>query len=105
MDAAILSRASGMEAEILHEKASTLRRIGAGFEEALEALRAFDRSAERDDGEAREALVDAAAQALWYFVVQREVCGLGGTEQLLRQLGVPREVQLRMGVRKRAPGK
>lgn len=41
----------------------------------------------------------AAGEALWYYVVQREVCGLRDTQTLIRSLGVPREVQLRMGMR------
>lgn len=103
IDATILARANGMEAEILHEKAATLQRISAGFQAAMEALRAFDRSPDRGDPTARERLLNAAGEALWYYVIQREVSGLRDTEQLMRELAVPREVQLRMGIRSRAP--
>jgi hypothetical protein len=43
--------------------------------------------------------VAEAGEVLWYYVVQREVCGLRDTQTLLRTLGVPREVQLKMGLR------
>jgi hypothetical protein len=38
-----------------------------------------------------------AGEALWYYVIQREVCGLRDSEAVMRQLGAPREVRLRMG--------
>jgi hypothetical protein len=88
--------------EILQEKAANLARLGTKLNEALAALRAFDaqqgREADIEErGEQRQALVDAAGEALWYYVVQREVCGLRDAEPLLRQLDVPREVRRRMG--------
>lgn len=85
--------------ELLQESAETLARVYRGLERALEALAAHDAGA-RDPAE-RDALVAAAGEALWYYVVQREVMGLLGTEQVLRDLGVPREVRLRMGLARR----
>ena len=104
LEASILSRADGVEAEILHEKAATLSRLGGRLQEALDALREHDAAPARTEPERRERLVAAAGEALWYYVVQREVCGLGDTERLLDEMAVPREVRLRMGVRPRAPG-
>ena len=49
----------------------------------------------RDPQRAR--LVDAAAFALWNFVVQRECSGFRGTEQLLKDYAVPVEVRAKMG--------
>ena len=40
----------------------------------------------------------AAGEALWYYVVQREACGLRDVEIVLREFRVPREVYLRMGL-------
>ena len=92
--------------EIAQEKAATLSRIGKRLQAALDALAAFD-AARRDAGDAgrtgdadegrRDELVAAAGEALWYYVIQREVCGLRDSEAIMRQLGVPREVRLRMG--------
>lgn len=92
-----------LEYELHQEKAATLARLGRRLDAALRELEAFD--AERRDGSEpeaedardRDALVAAAGEALWYYVVQREVCGIGGTDAMLRELRVPREVQLRMG--------
>jgi hypothetical protein len=88
--------------EIVQEKAATLARIGKRLQAALDELAAFDAARGESagaggDDERREELVDAAGEALWYYVVQREVCGLRDSEAVMRQLGVPREVRLRMG--------
>jgi len=106
---------SGMDAleyELLQEKAWNLRRLANRLRQALDALHAFD--AERADGaapadaEGREALLAEAGEALWYYVVQREVSGLRDNASVMREMGVPREVQLRMGLastrRKTGPG-
>jgi hypothetical protein len=68
-------------------------------EERLARLEAFAGEADpRDDARLeRKRLVAAAGEALWYYVVQREACGLRDTERVLRKYRVPREVRLRMG--------
>jgi hypothetical protein len=90
-----------LQYEVLQESAATLARLGRRAEQALGALAAFV-AAGSAGGEERDRLVGAAGEALWYYVVQREVMGIGGTEQVMRDLRVPREVRLRMGVRARA---
>lgn len=90
--------------EIAQEQAATLARLarlGRRLQEALDALAAFDAGADAGDAEARDARVGAAGEALWYYVVQREVLGLGASEAVLRELAVPREVRLRMGLNRR----
>lgn len=89
--------------EIVQEKAANLQRLGRRLEAGLQALRDFDASAAgrprtAADAETRERLLDEAGESLWYYVVQREVSGLRDTEGALRELGVPREVRLRMGL-------
>jgi hypothetical protein len=91
-----------LQYEIVQEKAATLARIGKRLQAALDALAAFDAAGGdagggAGDGDRREALVAGAGEALWYYVIQREVCGLRDGEAVMRQLGVPREVRLRMG--------
>ena len=81
-----------LEHEVLQEKASTLGRLTRSFEEALAALGAAPED---------EALLDAAGEALWYFVIQRELCGLRNTETVLREYRVPPAVRLRMGAARR----
>jgi hypothetical protein len=95
--------------EILQEQASALGRLGRSLEAALAALQAFDAAHPRQDvaagpgaspkeQEARRALVSAAGEALWMFVVQREACGLRDGPHVMRDYKVPAEVQERMGV-------
>jgi hypothetical protein len=94
--------------EILQEQASALGRMGRGLEAALAGLRAFDAvhphhpdatsEASAAERAARQALVSAAGQALWMFVVQREACGLRDSRHVMRDYKVPAEVQERMGI-------
>lgn len=91
-----------LEYELVQEKAATLSRIGKRLQAALDDLKAFDAAhgdaaAPEADRDRRDALVRAAGEALWYYVIQREACGLRDSEAVMRHLGVPREVRLRMG--------
>jgi hypothetical protein len=88
--------------EIVQEQAAALGRLGRGLEAALKELREFDAAQAQSDAscqqwQARRALLTAASHALWMFVVQREACGLRESRSLMRDYGVPAEVQERMG--------
>ncbi len=81
-----------LQYEILEEQASTIGRLGRELQGALDALAACDR------GDAQRArLVDAAAYALWNFVVQRDCSGFRFTQQVLDDYAVPAEVRVKMG--------
>lgn len=84
--------------EIAQEKAFTLARMSRRLQEALQALESFDAAPGAGGAEERRELVADAGEALWYYVVQREVCGLRDNEAVLREMRVPREVRLRMGL-------
>jgi hypothetical protein len=92
-----------LEYEIREEQAATIGRLARELRAALDALDAFDKRASiatmAADGRAsrRAHLVDAAADALWHFVVQRECSGFRATEQALEDYAVPGEVRARMG--------
>jgi hypothetical protein len=87
---------AALDYEIAQERASALGRLGRALETALAALSDYDnRSGERDA--ARAQLVQEASDALWYFMVQREACGLRDPRPVLRHYGVPPEVYARMG--------
>jgi hypothetical protein len=96
--------AAALDYEIAREKASALGRLGRRLEAALAALAAFDAQADEDGigsserRERRDALVAAAGEVLWSFIVQREACGLRDSARALRDYGVPAEVRLRMGI-------
>lgn len=79
--------------ELLEEQAQSLGRAGRKVEAALSAL------AEHAGGEGRAVLVKAAADAVWGFLVQREVMGLRDRAAVVAQYGVPREVMARIGAR------
>ena len=74
-----------------------LGRHGRALEAALKDLADFDAADGRPQTSDRAALVAAAAQALWHFIVQREACGLRDAGMVVRMYGVPAEVQRRMG--------
>lgn len=83
-----------LEAEVIAEKASSLGRHGRLVEQALAALRAVPPDA---DPETRRALLRTAAQEVWAFFVQRELCGLRDQKEVIRLYGIPPEVLVRLG--------
>ncbi|MBV9015669.1 MAG: hypothetical protein JO213_02605 [Alphaproteobacteria bacterium] len=92
-----------LEYELREEQAATIGRLARELRDALGALDAFDRqassgktAADRRDPQ-RTRLVDAAAYALWNFVVQRDCCGFRWTEEVLKDYAVPAEVRAKMG--------
>ena len=94
--------AGPLDYEIAQEKAAALGRLGRGLEQALAALASFDAEhpelRRRDDTRRlRSALVEAAGHALWLFIVQRDACGLRDAKAVMRDYGVPAEVQARAG--------
>ncbi len=97
------SRIVALDYEIAQEQASALGRIGRALETALAALVEYD-SVHRDEGVEREfdatraRLLQAAGDALWCFIVQREACGLRDPRPVIREYRVPAEVQNRMGI-------
>lgn len=96
-------RAAGpLDQEIAQEKAAALGRLGRGLEKALAALANFDDACPEmghteDHRRARAELVETAGHALWMFMVQREACGLRDAKAVMRDYGVPAEVQARAG--------
>ena len=78
--------------EIVEEQAAALGRMGRKAEAALVALRAHE-------GEGRAKVLKAAADAVWCFLVQREVLGLRDRAAIVAQYDIPREVMVRLGVR------
>ncbi len=90
------SRVVALDYEIVQEQASALGRAGRALEAALAALANDEATPAADRG--RDELVQAASDALWRFLVQRECCGLRDARQVIRDYRVPPEVQNRVGV-------
>jgi len=86
-----------LERELLAEKAATLGRISREAERALKRLK--DHDAGDGDGAPREALVKSAAEAVWRFMIQRELCGFRDPEAIVTDYAIPREVMNRVGAR------
>ncbi len=91
------SPAGVLDYEIAQETASALGRHGRALEAALKDVAEFDAADPACRRSERAALVAAAAQALWQFIVQREACGLRDAGMVVRMYRVPAEVQHQMG--------
>ena len=79
--------------ELLAEQAASLGQGGRKVEAALAALR------DHPGGDGRIAILKAAADAVWGFLVQREALGLRDRSAVTSHYGIPREVLNRLGVR------
>lgn len=84
--------ASILDAEILAEKAAALGRAGDRVRQGLDALAAAGGD---------PALLDAAAEAVWGFFVQRELLGLKDRQQVIADYAIPKAVLARLGARPR----
>lgn len=68
-------------------------RAGRKVEAALAALR------DHPGGDGRAAALKAAADAVWGFLVQREIMGLRDRAAVIALYDIPREVLVRIGAR------
>ena len=81
-----------LDHEIAAEKAASLGRAGERVEKALRALRAAE-----DGAPGRAALLKDAAEAVYAYFIQRELCGLRRHQDVIREYGIPGEVLVRLG--------
>ena len=86
---------SALEAELAGEKAAALGRLARAMERSLARL-----SATPPGTPGRDAAVRAAAEDVWLFLVQREVCGFTDQGPVIEHYGVPAEVMARVGERR-----
>lgn len=89
---------SQIETEILEEAASSLGHYGRAAETALQKLADAD-------ADTRAALLDKAADAVWAYLVQRELCGMKDHSFIIREMHIPKPVLNRMGAIRRKPAK
>lgn len=78
--------------ELMGEQAHSLGLAGRKVEAALAALR-------NHEGEGRAVVLKAAADAVWGFLIQRELMGLRDRAAIVAHYGIPREVMNRLGAR------
>jgi hypothetical protein len=86
------SGASILDYELLGEKAATLGRLGERAGKAVARLNAC-----APDAPERRSLVDDAADAVWCFFIQRELCGFRDHRMVTAEMKVPRDVLARLG--------
>jgi len=79
---------ASLEQEVLAEKAATYARLVTELEKAL---------ARYGHEESEDALL-SAGQALWYAMIQRDLCGFRRHDLFYKELNVPAAVRLRMGL-------
>lgn len=84
-----------LEYELRAERASSLGRSGLKAEEALADLKGWDAS--RHHQEDRDARLSKAVDAVWGLFVQREICGLRNSRDVIQRYGIPDEVLVRLG--------
>lgn len=83
-----------LDYEILGEKAAALGRAGGRAQSCVARL---NRTAP-DDAQ-RPRLLREAAEAVYAYFIQRELCGLRRHDDIVREWRIPREVLVRLGAR------
>jgi hypothetical protein len=80
--------------EIMAEKASSLGRAGLRVEQSLARLRDADRESTE-----RSILLRDAAEAVYAYFIQRELCGMRRHQDVIREYAIPGEVLARLGAK------
>ena len=83
---------TALEHEVLGEKAASLGRSGRRVEETLAALAACPK-----DDAARPPLLRDAVETVYYYLIQRELCGLRDHRPVIDHYQIPAEVLSRLG--------
>ena len=83
---------SVLEAQLMSERAASL---GAAGRAAETALRQLERHAA--DAPERPQSLREAAKAVWFYFVQRELCGMIDHDAVIAHYAIPAEVLARLG--------
>ncbi|MGD9915994.1 MAG: DUF6665 family protein [Rhizobiaceae bacterium] len=83
-----------IEYEMMGEKASALGRAGQRAEAALISLRSYE-----GEPAGRAAVLKSAADAVYAYFIQRELCGFRRHQDIIREYAIPNEVLARLGAR------
>ncbi|MBO6718796.1 MAG: hypothetical protein JJ913_12635 [Rhizobiaceae bacterium] len=83
---------SPLDHEIMGEKAAALGRAGERVELCLRRLRDCEGGSTE-----RSRLLREAAQAVYAYFIQRELCGLRRHREVIREYAIPDEVLVRLG--------
>ena len=80
--------------EVMAEKAAALGRSGEAAERALRRLKEHG-----GELEGRAPLLREAADAVYAYFIQRELCGFRRNDGIIREMGIPKEVLSRLGAK------
>ena len=83
-----------LDYEIAAEKAAALGRAGERVERSLAELSAFEGNA--DD---RVLVLKRAAEAVYGYFIQRELCGMRRHQDVIREYQIPKAVLARLGAK------
>lgn len=84
-----------LDYELAAEKADALGRAGRKVEASLAAL--AQARAEGVDPQRTQVLIDQAAELVWAFFIQREICGFRSQADTVERYRIPPEVLARVG--------
>ena len=82
-----------LDYELAEEMVIALGNAGRRVEKSIEKLS----RQERGEAGRREDLLREAADAVYAYFIQRELCGLKRHDDLVRRLSIPRAVLVRLG--------
>jgi hypothetical protein len=83
-----------LEIEIAAEMASALGRAGEKVERSLARLRSHEHGAP-----GRSEMLKEAAEAVYAYFIQRELCGMRRHHDVIREYAIPNEVLVRLGAK------
>ena len=83
-----------LDHEIMAEKAAALGRAGERVERSLAELNAHE-----GDADERSRLLKAAAEAVYAYFIQRELCGMRRHQDVIREYRIPNAVLVRLGAK------
>lgn len=92
--AALQNSVNPLDIEIAAEMASALGRAGGKVEQTLMRLRAHKRGAPE-----RAVMLKEAAEAVYAYFIQRELCGMRRHQDVIREYAIPNEVLVRLGAK------
>ena len=95
-DASGKSPLNVLEYELMAERADSLGRAGLNAEAALDRLRQAGAEASQD-------LIDDTAEKVHALFIQREICGLRNSREVIARYGIPGNVIVRLGVSRKKP--
>jgi hypothetical protein len=90
-----------LEYELMSERADALGRHGLKVEKAIAALSVL--SDPQTTPMRREQLLNDAADVVWAFFIQREICGLRSNRDAIQRYAIPKEVMARLGIVRAKP--